>query len=112
MGAIRIWADAHAHGGDTPDAFRAALERMLAALPARPAIAAALSELRAMSQAFTPEVCRQLVNENVKPGAGGALSPEQIQIVVFQRYAARRLAPVGELIDEALAAHGVALPAG
>jgi hypothetical protein len=110
--SIRIWADAQAHGGDTADAFRGALERMLAALPARPAVAGALSELRAMGQAFTPETCRQLVNENVKPGAGGALTPEQIHIVVFQRYAAQRLAPVGKVIDEVLGARGVAVPAG
>jgi hypothetical protein len=30
--SIRIGADAHTHGGDNPDAFRGALERMLAAL--------------------------------------------------------------------------------
>jgi hypothetical protein len=110
--SIRIWADAHTHGGDTADAFRGALERMLAALPDRPAVAAALSELRAMGQAFTPETCRQLVNENVRPGPGGALSAEQIHIVVFQRYAARRLAPVGKVIDEVLGARGVPVPTG
>jgi hypothetical protein len=108
--SIRIWADARAHGGDTPDAFRGALERMLAALPARPAVTAALSQLRAMGQTFTPETCRRLVDENVKPGADGALTPEQIHIVVFQRYAARRLAPVGKVIDEVLGARGVPVP--
>jgi hypothetical protein len=65
-----------------------------------------------MGQAFTPEICRRLVNENVKPGASGALTPEQIHIVVFQRYAARRLAPVGKVIDEVLATRGVPLPTG
>jgi hypothetical protein len=108
--SIRIWADARAHEGDSAAAFRGALERMLAALPARPAVAAALSELRAMGQAFTPETCRQLVDENVKPGAGGALSLEQIHIIVFQRYAARRLAPVGKVLDEVLGARGVLVP--
>jgi hypothetical protein len=108
--SIRIWADAHAHGGGTPDTFRGALERLLAALPSRPAVAAALSELRAMGQAFTPETCRRLVDENVRPGVGGALTPEQIHIVVFQRYAARRLAPVGKVIDEVLGARGVPVP--
>lgn len=110
--SIRIWADALAHGGDTPEAFRGALERMLATLPARPAVATALSELRAMGQVFTPEACRRLVEENVNPGAGGTLTPEQIHIIVFQRYAALRLAPVGKVIDEVLGARGVPFPAG
>ena len=108
--SIRIWYDARAHGGDNPEAFRGALERLLAALPERPAVAAALSELRAMGQAFTPATCRQLVNENVEPGLDGTLTPDQIHIVVFQRYAAVRLAPVGKVIEEVLAARGVALP--
>jgi hypothetical protein len=108
--SIRIWADARTHGGDTPEAFRGALERLLATLPPRPAVAAALSELRAMGQAFTPEVCRQLVEENVKPGPDGALTPEQIHVIVFQRYAAVRLAPVGKVIDEVLGARGVEVP--
>lgn len=70
------------------------------------------SALRAArdGQALTPETCRQLVNENVIAGQDGTLTPDQIHIVVFQRYAALRLAPLCKVIDDVLAARGVALP--
>src|SRR6185503_13407891 len=43
---IRVWADARAHGGDTPAAFRAALQRRLAAMDLA-AVRGPLSVLRA-----------------------------------------------------------------
>jgi hypothetical protein len=49
---IRVWADALAQGG-SPDAFRAALERKLAAMPID-LVRRQLSMLRAMGQVFTP----------------------------------------------------------
>src|SRR5262249_6435645 len=107
---IRLWADALARGGDTPQAFRAALERKLAALPVDE-VRAQLEVLRAMGRAFTPDVCRRLIDENLGAEArAGAISLESVHAVAFQRYAVVRLVPVGREIDEALAAAGIGLP--
>lgn len=103
---IRVWADALTHGGD-PDAFRAALERKLAAMPID-LIRSQLSILRTMGQVFTPDTCRELVNRQLAPRVvGGALSFDQAAAIAFQRYAVVRLAPVGAAIDQVLAARGI-----
>jgi hypothetical protein len=107
---IRVWADARAHGGDTPDAFRAALERKLATLPME-SVRDQLGVLRMMGRTFTPEVCRQLVYENVGPEAKrGGIALDSVHAIAFQRYAVVRLVPVGKVIDEVLATRGIALP--
>ena len=104
---IRIWADAIAHEGDHADGFRAALERQLAALPLE-SVRQHLSMLRSMSQVFTPEVCRQLVDAEVGPRAkGGTIALADVHILAFQRYAVVRLVPVARVIDDALAARGI-----
>jgi hypothetical protein len=104
---IRVWADAVPHGDD-PEAFRAALERKLAAMPIE-LVRGQLELLRTMGQVFTPEVCRRLVDEMIGPEVtGGAVSLAQLQAIVFQRYAAVRLAPVGAVIDQVLGARGIA----
>jgi hypothetical protein len=106
---IRVWGDAIAHGGD-PEAFRAALERKLAAMPID-LVRGQLSMLRAMGQVFTPEACRRLVDEEIGPHvANGALSLEQAQAIAFQRYAVVRLAPVGAVIDKVLGDRGIEPP--
>lgn len=105
---IRIWADARDHGGDTGEAFRGALERALAALPID-LVKDSLSELRTMGQVFTPELCRQLVDQEVGPHvAHGTIALDDAHAVIFQRYAVKRLVPVGAVIDSVLAAHGIA----
>jgi hypothetical protein len=104
---IRVWADARAHGGDGAPAFRAALERKLAALSVAE-LREPLTMLRAMGRTFSPEVCRQLVDENVGPEArAGAVSLESVHAIAFQRYAVVRLVPVGRDIDQVLDAHGI-----
>ncbi len=106
---IRVWADARAHGGDTPPAFRAALERKLATLPVD-LVARQLQMLRTMGRVFTPDVCRRLVDESVGGEARtGAVSLESVHAIAFQRYAVVRLVPVGREIDEVLAASGIGL---
>jgi hypothetical protein len=100
---IRVWGAA---GGDAT-AFRAALERELAKLP--PAVHGELAMLRAMGRAFTPEVCRDLVNESVK-ATDGTVSIDDAQTIAFQRYAVVRLVPVGAVIDAVLAERGIGLP--
>ena len=107
--SIRIWADARAHGGDTAEAFQAALERAIASLPID-LVRADLAMLRAMGRVFTPEVCRQLVAQAVHPDHG-TVGEADIHAIVFQRYAVVRLVPVGTVIDTALAARGIDLPA-
>jgi hypothetical protein len=103
---IRVWADAIAHGGDLV-AFRAALDRKLATMPldlVRPH----LSALRTMGQVFTPDFCRDLVDKEIGPQiTDGTVSLEQAEAITFQRYAVLRLAPVGAILDESLAARGI-----
>lgn len=106
---IRIWADARAHEGDSPAGFRAALERALEHLPVAD-YAGPLAMLRAMGVTFTPATCARLVDESVTPDAAGEVGLDGISAIVFQRYAAVRLAPVGAILDQVLATHGVALP--
>lgn len=94
--------------GATPEAFAAALERGLATLPVDQ-LTAELSMLRTMGQAFTPDVCRQLVAAEVGPHlAGGTIPFTDVHAVVFQRYAVVHLVPVGPVIDRVLGAHGIA----
>ena len=108
--SLRVWSDALAHGGDTPQAFRAALERRLAGLDLDE-VRAELGMLRAMGRTFTPEVCRGLVEDSVGAEArGGSLSLDSVHAVAFQRYAVVRLVPVGGIIDDVLASAGIALP--
>jgi hypothetical protein len=107
---IRVWADARAHGGTDPRAFRQALERKLASLPVAQ-VRPQLAMLRAMGQTFTPDVCKKLIEDSIGAEAKtGALSLESIHALAFQRYAVVHLVPVGEEIDHALAAAGVAVP--
>jgi len=104
---IRVWSDALAAGGSR-DAFGAALERRVAAMPID-LVRNHLSVLRTMGQVFTPEVCRGLVDDAIGGHLeGGALSLDQAQAVAFQRYAAVHLAPVGPVIDRVLGGHGIA----
>jgi hypothetical protein len=106
---IRVWADARAHGGDAPPAFRSALERKVAELPVD-LVRTALATLRMMGRTFTPEVCRRLVDDSVGGDArSGPISLEAVHAIVFQRYAVVRLAPVGRDIDEVLARAGIAI---
>ncbi len=104
---IRVWADAIATGGDSADSFRAALARKLDGLPID-LVRDSLSMLRTMSQVFTPEVCRGLVQDSVGPEAQkGPISLQSAHAIVFQRYAVKRLVPVGKVVDEVLGARGI-----
>jgi len=110
--SIRIGADARAHGGATPESYAAALERVLATVPLDQ-VRDDLAMLRAMGQTFTPDVCRKMVADAVGPHVhDGTVDFTDAQTIVFQRYAAVVLAPVGAVIDRGLAAHGIGLPAG
>jgi hypothetical protein len=104
---IRVWADARTRPGDRSAAFRSALEQAVAALPLdklRPQ----LSALRTMAQVFTPEQCRQLVEQAVAPEIkDGTVALEHVHAIAFQRYAVKLLVPVGAIIDAVLAQHGV-----
>lgn len=102
--SIRMVAYARAHGGDLGAAITAVLGDDL--VPVR----ADLAQLRAMAETFTPAVCRGLVEDAVGPHAR-ALTFADAQTIVFQRYAAVVLAPVGQQLDAALAARGIGLPA-
>jgi hypothetical protein len=103
---IRVWADAIAHGGG-PEAFRAALERKLSAVPIE-LVRAKLSLMRTMGQLYTPEQCRRLVDEEIRPHVeNGVLSLDQAHAITFQRYTLVRLAPVGAVIDQVLGARGI-----
>jgi len=107
---IRIWADARAAGADTPDGFRAAFERRLADLPLD-RLRDQLAMLHAMAEAFTPQVCRKLVDDEIAPHVvGGTVDLADAQAIAFQRYAVERLVPVGAVIDDVLAHHGIGLP--
>jgi hypothetical protein len=101
---IRVWGAAAGDAARVP----AALEQELAKLPLE-LVRADLGMLRAMVGTFTPEVCRALVNEHVKP-AGGTVSVEDAQTIAFQRYAVVRLVPVGAAFEAALAKRQIALP--
>lgn len=108
---IRIWADARVAGADTPDGFRAAMERRLADLPID-RLRDQLAMLHAMAEAFTPDVCRQLVVEQIAPHVvHGTVDLADAQAIAFQRYAVVRLVPVGAVIDDVLAQHAIGLPA-
>ena len=110
--SIRIGADARAHGGASPGSYAAALERVLVTVPLDQ-VRDDLAMLRAMGQTFTPEVCRKMVADAVGPHVhDGTVDFTDAQTIVFQRYAAVILAPVGAVIDRGLAAHGIGLPAG
>jgi hypothetical protein len=104
---IRVWADALAAGGESPAAFRAALDARLATLPMPDAIDE-LRMLRTMAQVFTPELCRQLAVDEVGPRAlAGVVSLGDARTLAFQRYAVVRLVPVAAEIDAALARLGI-----
>jgi hypothetical protein len=61
-----------------------------------------------MGTVFTPETCKQLVKQHVGPDAAdGKVSREMASALVFQRYAALHLAPVGPIIVEVLNEAGV-----
>jgi len=110
--SIRIGADGRAHGGASPGSYAAALERVLVTVPLDE-VRDDLAMLRAMGQTFTPEVCRKMVADAVGPHVhDGTVDFTDAQTIVFQRYAAVILAPVGAVIDRGLAAHGIGLPAG
>jgi len=67
-----------------------------------------LIALRIMGRTFTPEVCRQLVDDHLGAEAKtGRVSLESVHAIAFQRYAVVRLVPVGKMIDEVLAAAGI-----
>lgn len=62
-----------------------------------------------MWQTFTPELCRQLVDQAIGPRVQhGTISLDDARGVIFQRYAVRRLVQVGPVIDTVLAAHDMA----
>ena len=105
--SIRVWADARTHGGDSPVAFRGALERKLSTMPID-LVRQGLSMMRTMGQVFTPEICRQLTDQEVGPKIkDGAVSLAEAQTIAFQRYAVKRLVPVGKVIDDVLGARGI-----
>lgn len=100
---LRVWTDV---AGD-PAKFRAAFEARAKVLP-HDKLVEQLAMLRTMGQVFTPDVCRQLVNQEVTPHVkDGTVGIDQAHAIVFQRYAVVRLVPVGTDIDEVLAALGV-----
>ena len=100
---LRVWTDV---AGDTSK-FRAAFESRVTKLP-REKLVEPLAMLRTMGQEFTPDVCRQLLTQEVSPHVkDGTVDIEQVHAIVFQRYAVVRLVPVGKDIDEALGALGV-----
>jgi hypothetical protein len=110
--SIRIGAEARARGSASPDSYAGALERALSSLPLDQ-VRDELAMLRAMGQTFTPEVCRELVAEAIGPRVrDGTVGFDDARTIVFQRYAAVVLAPVGSVIDRVLAAHGIGLPSG
>lgn len=100
---LRVWSDV---GGDVTK-YRAAFESRASRLP-RDKLEEQLAMLRTMGQVFTPDVCRQLVNQEVSPHVkDGTVDIAQAHPIVFQRYAVVRLVPVGAEIDEVLGALGV-----
>lgn len=100
---LRVWIDV---AGDATK-YRAAFESRASELP-RDKLVEQLAMLRTMGQVFTPDVCRQLVNQEVSPHVkNGTVGIDQAHAIVFQRYAVVRLVPVGNDIDEVLGALGV-----
>lgn len=92
--------------GDRGDP-RAALEARVAALPIDN-LREQLSMLRTMGREFSPEVCAKLVDDEVGPHVvAGSVTIDQAHAIVFQRYAVVLLVPIGKIIDEVLAAHGI-----
>jgi hypothetical protein len=102
---IRVHADAGV--GATAAAFRAALDARIDTLPVAE-LGAELSTLRTLGQVLTPDMCQQLVEGAVGPAVkDGSVDIEQVEALVFQRYAVVKLVPFGKVIDEALAAHAI-----
>jgi hypothetical protein len=100
---LRVWIDA---GGDAAK-YRAAFDARASTLP-KDKLAEQLAMLRTMAQVFTPDVCKQLVAQEVAPHVkDGTVDIEQAHAIVFQRYAVVRLLPVAKEIDAALGALGV-----
>jgi hypothetical protein len=100
---LRVWIDV---AGDAAK-YRAAFDSRASRLP-RDKLAEPLAMLRTMGQFFTPDVCRELVNQEVSPHVkDGTVGIDQAHAIVFQRYAVVRLVPVGKDIDAALGALGV-----
>lgn len=100
---LRVWTDV---AGDATK-YRAAFESRTKGLP-HDKLTEQLAMLRTMAQVFTPDVCRQLVNQEVSPHVkDGTVSIDQVHAIVFQRYAVVRLVPVGKEIDSVLGAMGV-----
>jgi hypothetical protein len=100
---LRVWIDVH---GDA-EKYRVAFDSRVHALP-RDKLGDQLAMLRTMGKVFTPDVCRQLVNQEVSPHVrDGTVSIDEVHAIVFQRYAVVRLVPVGAQIDEALGALGI-----
>src|SRR5687768_1107080 len=98
---IRVWADTK-----SDEDFHTQLAAYVDRLPKQ--LVPQLSDLRAMANALTPEVCRRLVEDHV--GSRGEVTLEDIHVIVFQRYAVVRIVPVAQDIDDVLAARGVDLP--
>lgn len=108
--SIRVGAEARARDGTDDERYAAALEQVLATLPFDQ-VRGELAMLRAMGKTFTPEACRDLVTEAVGPTVrDGRVGFDEVQIIVFQRYAAVELSRVGARIDRILAARGIGLP--
>jgi hypothetical protein len=100
---LRVWTDV---SGDATK-YRAAFDARAKQLP-KDKLAEQLAMLRTMAQVFTPDVCRQLVNQEVSPHVkDGTVDIEQAHAIVFQRYAVVRLVPVAKDIDDVLGALGV-----
>jgi hypothetical protein len=107
--SIRTWAYARDHGGNTPEAFRGALEHAFEDTAFITLVKPDLAIMRAMGQTFTPATCRTLVEGSVHP-VDGTVAFDDVSAIVFQRYAATQLARVGPVIDIVLGAHGIASP--
>ncbi len=100
---LRVWIDV---AGDASK-YRVAFESRATKLP-RDRLVEPLAMLRTMGQVFTPDVCRQLVNQEVSPHVeDNTVDIEQAHAIVFQRYAVVRLVPVGTDIDAVLESLGV-----
>jgi hypothetical protein len=101
---IRAWADAIAAGGDPTAAFRHALDARIRAMPYE-LVAQPLAELREIGASLTVQLGRALVRDHLGAAARtGTLSYPDASAIVFQRYAALRIAPVGPVIAEVVGA--------
>jgi hypothetical protein len=95
---IRVWARAHAAGGDATAAFRASFEAELALLP-RDLVADDLAQMLAIAQTFSVEWCQAAIRDHVGPtAASGSIPLDLAATVVFQRYAVLRIVPVAPTI--------------